>query len=68
MSLKIKSNITFYFNPKLEIENSFWFNEEISQTIISYKDKLIAFYKALTIQKKISYEKNLFHEAIDTFE
>jgi hypothetical protein len=68
LSLKIKSKITFDFKPKLELENWIWKNKEIPQTDISYKDKLIVFYEALTNQNKISYEKNLFHEAIDTFE
>ena len=68
MSLKIKSKIAFDFKPKLEIENWILKNTEISQTDISYKDKLFGFYEALPNQNKISYEKNLFHEAIDTFE
>ncbi len=68
LSLKIKSKITFDFKPKLEIENFFFKNTDYPQTDISYKYKLIGFYDALTKHNKISYEKILFHEAIDTFE
>ena len=67
LTLKTKSKISFQFKPQLVIEK-FLFNNDVDQTIISYKDKYIGFCEALKKLNNNSYEKILVHEAIDTFE
>ena len=67
LSFETKSNIVFVFLPNLELLK-FFRNQSINQTIIGFKEKFIGFCEALKYKNKISYDKNLVHEAINTFE